>query len=59
MADDRARSFYLSMLNALEGLRDDLDANEAPETAKALMIELIAECRSDFRVRFSEDEAGR
>jgi hypothetical protein len=40
------------MLNAMEGLQDDLDANAAPETAKALLDELIEECRSDFRVRF-------
>jgi len=59
MPDNRARTFYLSMLNAMEGLRDDLAANEAPETAKALLIELIDECRLDFRVRFDADEAGR
>lgn len=58
MPDDRARIYYLSMLNGMEGLRDDLDANEAPETAKALLVELIEECRSDFRIRFA-DEAHR
>jgi hypothetical protein len=53
MASDQSRAFYLSMLNAMDGLQDDLDANGCPESAKALLIELIEECRSDFRIRFA------
>ncbi|WP_221234822.1 hypothetical protein [Sphingomonas aerophila] len=53
MPQDEAQSFYASMLNAMAGLQDDLDANEAPQAAKDLLAEALEECRSDYRVRFS------
>jgi len=58
MAASPARDYYRSMLNAMQGLRDDLDANQAPEAAHALLAELIEECRSDFRISFGPEIAG-
>lgn len=57
MTDGEAHRYYLSMLNVMAGLQDDLGANDAPETAKALLIELLEECRSDCRVRFGTDSS--
>ena len=44
------------MLNSMSGLQDDFDANDAPEEARKLLDEMIEICRSDFRIRFGEDE---
>lgn len=52
MKQESARGFYLSMLNALSGLRDDLDANECPEEAKELLGKLIEVCEGDFAMKF-------
>lgn len=45
-------SHYRSMMNGLYGLMDDFDANEVPEGAKELLLELIEVCKSDFEQRF-------
>lgn len=38
MTDDKSPHYYSLMLNALAGLLDDLDANEAPTEAKELLL---------------------
>ena len=57
MATDEnlAERYYGEMLSTLMGLKDDLDANLAPQEAKDLLVELIEVCRSDFRLRFHLD----
>ena len=50
--DKEKRKYYLSMLNILYGLQDDMDANSVPEEAKVLLAEVVEICQSDFRVRF-------
>jgi hypothetical protein len=52
MTSDK-KQYYSYLMNALYGLRDDLDANDAPEEAKSLLIELIEVCRSDFNIKFN------
>lgn len=55
MGQDEARAFYAVMLNVMAGLQDDLDANDAPQSAKDLLAEALEECWSDFRLRFKVD----
>jgi len=55
MLKDQAQQFYASMLNVMAGLQDDLDANDAPQSAKDLLAEAIEECRSDYRLRFAQE----
>lgn len=50
------RKYYLSMMNALYGIQDDLDANSSPDEAKHLLTEIIEICRSDFNIRFGGAE---
>jgi len=52
MNNENRRNYYLSMLSALYGLQDDLDANHAPDEAKEMFAEIIEICRSDFNIRF-------
>ena len=52
-----AESFYLSMLNALSGVQDDLDANEAPIEARELLRDVITLCRRDYDAKFSAQSA--
>jgi hypothetical protein len=40
------------MMNGLYVLQDDLGANDAPEEAHSLLMELIEGCGSDYRSRF-------
>lgn len=46
------KDYYFMMLNALSGLQDDLDANDAPQEAKEGLREVLQICREDFKARF-------
>ncbi len=48
-----AKHYYAGMLNALAGLEDDLDANDAPAEAKSLLQDVLILCRRDFEQRFT------
>jgi hypothetical protein len=56
MKDEEAASYYRSMLNALAGLEDDLDANDAPDDAKVYLRNALRVCRLDYARRFGEPE---
>jgi hypothetical protein len=54
MREMSRRDYYLCLLNAVRGLEDDLDANQASDEAKRLLHELIAACEEDFIFRFGD-----
>ena len=54
----KERDYYKSMLNAIAGLEDDIDANGAPEEALVALRELLEICQSDYRIRFGEEDIG-
>ena len=46
------KEYYMNLLTALLGLRDDLDANNVPIECRGLIDRLIDICERDFKSKF-------
>lgn len=52
---DRVK-YYLTMLNSIRELEDDIVSNQAPEYALELLNELYEVCKSDYNIKYGEND---